>query len=134
MKKIQNFEIKRAAQEAAINSLPLFEGNVEPSLVCALNAQKQFWDECPEIVDYLKASQIDLTGLEGAFIPGTDESENTHWTKECQDHGHDCWREGCGRSVSESYSFWGTLVVLAPNGSFVVAAEFNQNVKGGYEI
>jgi hypothetical protein len=132
MKNLNKEEIMMAAQDAAINAFPSYDGEVK--LVDALDALSQFRAECPQIVDYLKTCQEDLTGFEGAYVPGTDESEETHWAKECPNYDHDCLDVGCGRSVSESYSFWGTLVVKSPSGRLVVAAEFNQNVTGGYGI
>lgn len=133
MKNIKKEELILAAQDAAINSFPSYDGN-EVDLIDALDALKLFMAECPEIVDYLNPCKEDLTGYQGAFVPGTDETEWTHWSKECPEYDHDCSREGCGRSVSDSYSFWGTLVVLAPNGKLVIAAEYMQNVSGGYGI
>lgn len=140
LKKLDKLEIQMALQDNVINNLPPFDGELigldsgPLSLTCALEAQKEFWAECPTVVNHYHHCGIDLTGYEGVFVPGTDETEETHWVKECPAHEHDCWREGCGRAVSESYSFCGELVVLAPNGRLVVAAAFHDYVNGGYGI
>jgi hypothetical protein len=102
-------------------------------------AIETFNGDMPSIVDHFSpfsgnvANFVDWeTSIYDSSAPGEPDEA---WDKECPDHEHDCWREGCGRTVSPDWWVEGNLTAK-PIGSNkrVVLARWVNHYRGGYGI
>jgi hypothetical protein len=92
-------------------------------------AKIRFTATAPVIVDYWFFVPA-YAGHLPARLTVWDGAEDAHHTTECPDYEHDCWREGCGKTWSDSYDFGAKLEVLH-KGNWKRVGEWTNFVKSG---
>ena len=77
-------------------------------------AKKQFLHNAPRIVDSWKFVPA-YAGHHPARLTEWDGAEDATHTNKCPEHDHDCCREGCGKSWTDSYDYGAKLEVWHKN-------------------
>lgn len=89
----------------------VFEGPLSEAL-------EVYRSKAPEILyeseqfDRIKEGDFDL----GDYAKIEEGDTDASYQKECPDHDHDCWREGCGRTVTPGYERWCHILVYSSEG------------------